>query len=1827
MSNGLPSFGQSYEIESRRPAMNPNSHQSASSYVEPNEPEGLSPDLTGDKSQHVFPGEPHLLPPDSDSLFLAAHPSQETVPSLPSSGALGKALDDIPAVQQNANFCSPIVDQAHQAHYSSNGATESSPFSEGIVNNALGISSLNETEPLDDIRFPEYFSTQNEEAKGNMKPQMVRSASESPERTIQASAEAATRLDEGNKQAEDEVAVNPGNALPSMSRPHYSTITPLNSLSDSQYGGLVGGGLDKPELGNNLVDHQLEDIANYDNDMRSNYSWNGSTENKDIFTPQAELENATTFPIDESEKFEDGLRRSPTDSSQHNSNTKLNQSREETSSTWFDESKGDFFGDILSSSDQRPSSPSLPQQDRKDTNKGLDSLNHLGHDTAFEKLGIVDQQTFQGDVQKSDSASSTHAKSLQSDAVNQAKSTPPDQAISSVSKEAREEELAAIWRAALGDDELLEEEETSFDPSRYFKDDGPGFLEHDEIQTTQPSLSSGTEPTNFSAGYVVQASSIPQNSPGPSIISKDNPRPILPSLAQSSPLIPQSLQASTGFGALQDQRTYSSNAPVATRPRIQESAQSFSDKSKGGYTSPYDLPMDVVRPKKRTYLKQMQNASDIRPSSVPPPPPPRSSSISSAMTSPVAGPYPLGLNNSGANPSPPTLTSQPPVARAASSVSSSKPRTGSFFEELPSTKPRPANRSRPVSGTTPANSVSQAPFQHGPLHGSISQRPPSSFSDTSQAHQLLPPERIALYSPAHDESLNKVPATSSRYSPAPASQNNIPPIQNRYVSSSSGPRPHQPPHSMSFQPRRSSPLAQSNSVSQHHQRNSLGDLPRNPHEQSHPVEHHVSQKDRGVMQPNEIRQAEIESPRILDSPSVAVPPPNNRYAPVNSVPSKSPYAPQQANSVDPPPKGLGHARAFTVPNNEEPSNAPAEMSSLDPPRRSQTQSPGAVRPRPGLPFNVQEFVQRPASTNHQAAPIHSRPAYGVSQQVHHRGGKPSQSLDFIFPTDGSEHDPLERWKGCPILAFGFGGLTVTSFPKHIPRYAAGQTAPMIKCSPGEVKVKVGKTLPLDENITSFPGPLKSKGKKKEVLDWLQKSIVRFENLYMPAPSDSGSTSLKKCFDEKILLWRILQIFVEHDGVVEGNSIAIKAVKSLLTAPVVMNDAKHPSEHDPNERLVGISRDSGPRSLPRASDPEALESIRQLLLEGQREKAVWRAVDQRMWDHAMLLSSTLDPTIWKQVVHEFVRQEVKPSGNHTQSLAALYQIFAGNWEESIDEIVPPSARAGLQMVSMATGAGPPKNALDGLDSWRETLTLVLTNRSQDDTKALAALGRLLSSYGRPDAAHICYILGKTPGLFGGVDDPQAAIALLGADHHKYPFDYDRDLNNILLTEVYEFAITVLGSSTASVSPHLQAYKLYHAVRLAEHGFKSEAQQYCDAITAALKSTTKLSPYYHSLLFGALEDLIEKLRQAPKDGSQSWISKPSMDKVSGSVWAKFNQFIAGDESDTNSAVSGKGLDHDVGGPFARVSGDSPSLSRTASSNDMYNGYQAGGGIPRSAPTNIPNSRYPLTGPYTPRSSLEQSSSFSHDPRVQSDVDQSNRRPLISPAQYQPQQRSQTEILQKSPPKSYKAPRQVSRYSPQIQSYLPTPPSQPDYAPTAPAVEAPLLLNDDESAQPLSSPGKLSEEGGPAPNNENDSNNSHDLPAFNMESTSSIYGASNTDMRHPVSDTGEQPSNGYSPPSYTYEPPSSTYDPPTYSPHSTGDPESPVEKPKKKMFGDDDDDDDYLKRAAALAKEEKARKDREADEAFRKAAEADCKHLLSFSDIQPINLFHSRKRTQTQ
>ena len=325
-------------------------------------------------------------------------------------------------------------------------------------------------------------------------------------------------------------------------------------------------------------------------------------------------------------------------------------------------------------------------------------------------------------------------------------------------------------------------------------------------------------------------------------------------------------------------------------------------------------------------------------------------------------------------------------------------------------------------------------------------------------------------------------------------------------------------------------------------------------------------------------------------------------------------------------------------------------------------------------------------------------------------------------------------------------------------------------------------------------------------------------------------------------------------------------------------------------------------------------------------------------------------------------------------------------------------------------------------------------------------------------------------------------------------------------------------------------------------------------------------------------MDRLRQAPRDSSGSWISKPSIDKVSGSIWAKFNQYVAGDESDAVSTASGKVHEQDMG-PFARVAGDSPNLSRTPSSSDMYSAYAPGFGPGQLAPMSNPsNSRYAPATLYTPRSSLDQPTISSQDPQRPPQVQKDSLRPGLAPQKYQSRPVSSNGTYTES----FKPTSQPSNYVPRTESYLPTPPSRPEDISVAPPEDPSSTIYQQEYYQPI-------------PPFQSQLSREQHQPSPQSESAGDYQPSLRT----------------YEPPSYTYEPPStSNYEPPPLDSYNSSsyDPDIPQagdspaeEKPKKKSLMDDDDD-DFEARAAALRKEEKARKDREADEAFRRAAEAD-------------------------
>ena len=1328
----------------------------------------------------------------------------------------------------------------------------------------------------------------------------------------------------------------------------------------------------------------------------------------------------------------------------------------------------------------------------------------------------------------------------------------------------------AMWDLALDDDFLPDNDEGN---APFQLDDDDGFLED------EPSQSSQAVPTTANK-YAPQTAQTPAANPPLNPYSLQGPQfTDLSKMDQKSPV------GNVAYGA------YNQPSPaqqLSDRPGMPSASQSFVDKSKGGYHSPFDLPEDIIASRKRPVVHHTVTA----PAQHVPAPPPRSSSMYTDPNAGLVRPPPPPMAMSGMTPPSSSHSMKSPLS---GQPTLSKPASTEFFAELPvTTKPKP-----PPSGRyTPQNNPPSAPpaAAYAPPQGPPKER---TSSCSSLRHEVLPdtaglitqlqqPERLpafpdapppparantlplpqshsgsapSRYSPAPPSGLAP-PAANARYSPAPPTAPPAPAANQRYspappqanshnrYASEPPVGPGRPP----FAPRTSSPLAY-HTVSQEQQETPSATTEPGAPSQGHQMMQSVDGVPRVPFRRPLEEVSEVEEQNhVMDSSHA----PQGADSPIPGRSETPPLRSSPSSVVGSPRKRSNYTPQYQP-------GPPPTASNIAPPKRSQSQSPGATMK---LPVRQISSMESPASAHTPYSPPSNLGLQNhvpdVANVIPHRR-QASMEFDYIVPNDERASDPLQRWKGYPIFRWGVGGAVITSFPKQIPRFGGGATQPMMKCSPGEVKIQSLKdTLPLADEIVKFPGPLKSKSKKKEVSAWLGRKIEALENdIKLPGLENSIGAQGLTLLEEKILLWKIMQILIDNDGQLENNPAAEAAVRKVLSPDAVDSGEPSASFTTAADLIIGSATNaSSVQAEP--VDPRAVQELRTLLTKGDREKAVWHAVDQRLWAHAMLLSSTLSKDIWKQVVQEFVRKEVKKMGNNNQALAVLYEIFAGNWEECIDELVPASARAGFQMVSTG-GNETTQNAFQGLDKWRETLSLVLNNRSENDVQALLSLGRLLAGYGRVEAAHICFIFARSAAYFGGVDDPQSDIVLVGTDHRGAPLNVGANLESILLTEVYEFALSLSAPSGSYVMPHLQNYKLVHAYALAEYGSKSGAQQYCDSIAAAMKATTKISPYYNVVFVRSLDDLTNRLSQTPKDGSSSWISKPSMDKVSSSLLSKFNSFIAGDDDETASNHSGNA---DVG-PFAKIAGNTPTMSPVQSNTDLYGTLAGYGAAP--APLSA-NSRYAPSGQYAPRTSLDQGK-----PR------------------FEPPGRSSMESADGS------APRHSS------DGYLPSPQMSGPYTPTQ--FSPPLQRSSASKAQtyaplrsePYSPVGSYGGPYQPTPPTEAS-------PSFGYQPPQNNFNEQQKSPPSPPGDTSggyEPPSMGYEPPTSSYEPPTSSYEPPTYEPYNPDESsESPVEEKKKKLTLDDDDDDDLAARAAALKRQQKSEADRIAEENFRKAAEADAK-----------------------
>ena len=1531
------------------------------------------------------------------------------------------------------------------------------------------------------------------------------------------------------------------------------------------------------------------------------------------------------------------------DESRYEEGVPLVQPAEEQSATQpppaFMEDNGgdedDFFAQV-SKSDQANAEllPEPPALERKSTSQVMDSLDFQSHEQTHPT--IIEEAT--DGVQSSlDKATGGGIAVSTSTILSQVLGDAESPIHSQEGLGPGEEDLAAKWKAALAgdeflddDDDLLEDDEPSagLDPATLFGSDDEGFLEDTEDQNVAPSSfdlgqksppvpSPVTGPNGHVVGFDALTGSARPRPTSSSSSSRYLPTgattaasPSFNNYAPSGPMLTDLTRPAMGSNVPSPYMSPAvSNFPPQQQPQRPEmpKAQSFADKSKGGYASPYDLPMDVTKPRKRVSMQQMaQGYNAAPPASVPPPrsssmfiqPPPLASKTSvSSLSPPQSSHSQQGQLQSPGGPS----GAQPPKTVKKSS--------SGFFEELPmSSRPKPAPRhstgygSLAISGQTPPLS--------GPPHAANAQPPyaPPVQQQSAQPPQaplgLVAPDKVSPYASLPTAPLAP-PSMASRYSPAPPQQQHSqtapPPAVSRYSPAppiqrqgsqqyASLPINAPPPPILAHQPRTSSPLAhfernqdpRSGSEPGFDRRSSSSEYGSSLRANHLPPTREVDENEQLQAQPQ--RYGSLSQPPTSQPPpnmrTMSTPPPQNVGAKITSPPKRAPsnYLPQQASSTTPP-------QAFV------------------PPQRSQTQSPGSAFAGQRFEMTAPAPYQRPASVEVPTSPrSHSgtAPMPTISSQSHPRGF--SQGLNYIAPTDGREHDPMQRWRGAPVFAWGVGGTIITSFPKDVPRYGMNQSVPMILRSPGEVKTRNIKEIdPLQQRLSSFPGPLKGKAKKKEVVGWLTAGIEILEQNASYLRTASQLSHDDKRTEERILLWKILRVFIENDGTLEGNPAVEKAVRAVLSPGLDDETTAQAPLYATGADLSGISHSTNSVTRADPVDPAAVDQLRKHLLRGEREKAVWDAVDKRLWAHAMLISNTVSKELYKQVAQEFVQKEVKNIGENTESLAALYEIFAGNFEESIDELVAPSARAGFQMVSTSTATGPSKDALDGLDRWRETLGLVLSNRSVDDTQALNALGKLLSGYGRAEAAHICFLFARTVSIFGGIDDPSVSMVLVGSDHLRQPYEFDKEMEPLLLSEVFEYGMSLAHpANISSSSAHLSIYKLQHATMLAEYGFREKALQYCDSIAVSITSQTRRSPYHHGLLVSALDDLSKRLKQSPKDENSSWISKPSVDKVSGTLGSLFNKFVAGDEDNGTGSNAGSGAES---GPFARIAGGTPTISRSPSNSDLYGSYNGGLGI-NGAATAVSatkaSSRYAPNRTYTPEPHT--ATSYNSQPRSSMEGRSSGEH-----GRYEPQ-RQMSQISDYQPSTNHYTPQQSGSYTPQ--SYAPTGATGSPYAP-----EKTTPITDQPPSNIYSSPQPLNNFDG------NQTSNPY-TPPEPAQPQFSGYEPPGSSGYEPQSSGGDEPP----PQAYGgYEPPSSGYTP--YEPATMNDePDSPIDtRPKKKSFMDDDDDDiPALKRPAETREKTKAEKDREADEAFRKAAEADGEPLSPCPTNSLLTLTSAQKDT---
>jgi len=501
--------------------------------------------------------------------------------------------------------------------------------------------------------------------------------------------------------------------------------------------------------------------------------------------------------------------------------------------------------------------------------------------------------------------------------------------------------------------------------------------------------------------------------------------------------------------------------------------------------------------------------------------------------------------------------------------------------------------------------------------------------------------------------------------------------------------------------------------------------------------------------------------------------------------------------------------------------------SLDdqPSDRSAGQQPSAASNSYGFPAFANEasrsgshFLQPPTTLSHSFGQVAS-PEHDEFRNV----DLDASPLDAPKPLPCAPH---------AVCAFGFGGRFVVFQPNNqeLQNSEFHLAAPP---APGKVFQlrKLLKHTPEVIALARFPGPLKG-----------STSLSAVEKVCEPEVLDAtGNTNASEH-----TLWELLLLLCSRDGSLlrdknpKDYRSSIEAVRQVLL------------KTDP-------SWQSGERVPPEA---QQLSQLEQLVLQGDLKGAHEFTMRSGMWEHALVLASTLSVNAFQHTVAQIIEQ--LPSGS---SLRTLYAMHAGTSDGAKMVVGAKSLFnevSRLPNLQPGQAAVPSSRAHPMLQNWRkQLLNLLVTPSDHESTmtertvNSLGQLGDLLwSKNGDVLAAHVCYLLcGLT---FQSYENPNARMVLVGGDHKLSPRTYI-NVTSIQRTEVLEYSMK-LGNSQFTLPP-FQVYKFIYALILADYGFLTRAQAYHSSVSSVL-SNSKGRYTQHPVLLRQMDLFADRLSRRDK-----------------------------------------------------------------------------------------------------------------------------------------------------------------------------------------------------------------------------------------------------------------------------------------------------------------------------------------------------------------------------